>query len=509
MTAAAGVYKPYKQVAPAVRQHPGAGRDLSRRSRMSEATPAVRSSRHPLSSSSGDGSEFVPVAAAVYVRVSTANQADQDRYGLEAQETACRSYAATHNLRVTGVYTDVISGTKESRSGLEQLLREAPRYRAVIVYAIDRIARNVPLAYKLLDEFQQAGLDVHSSSEGVQSLADDSSALRFGIYAVFADHERRRITKRMYAGQLEKARQGRLVRPIQAYGYKDSEIYEPEAKWVRFIYDSVVSSGVKWVMNRLTEFGVPPPSGNGKWCHSTVRNIINNPTYKGAWMFGRRAERIPVPCAAIVASADWEKAQASLRRRRTHRGRRGSRDAVFNLQGRIRCAHCGYAISGWVSNGGTRKRYEYYICLHRSTNCDHRKSHPIALVHQAVLDGLSRLLDDSEALKQAVSIAPVPARDVSEDIERLRAELARARKGYLADVFSLEEFREAKLETEAKIAALEAEAATPATKPADLSAARERLREALQLGNLLAVVRAADVHVTLSKAGEITLTLGV
>ena len=447
------------------------------------------------------------LAAAVYVRVSTGNQADQDRYGLEAQENACRAYAATHNLRVTGVYTDVISGTKESRSGLEQLLREAPRYRAVIVYAIDRIARNVPLAYKLLDEFQQAGLDVHSSSEGVQSLADDASALRFGIYAVFADHERRRITKRMYAGKLEKARQGIPVIRIQAFGYKNSEIYEPEAKWVRFIYDNARHHGARWIANRLNELGVTTRSG-AKWGKNHVRDIVTKPLYRGAWEYGPPESRIQVPCPSIVSPEEWTAAQVAVGGRLSFHGRPGSRDHIFELQGHIQCTHCGYAMSGWMkSRLSVGRTYPYYKCQHSPAVCIHNKYHQHGAVHLAVRQALLHLLEDDATLAAALQITPVTPLNTKPDIDRLSSQLKRAKDGYLNDVFTLEEFQEVKLSISRRIAALEKEARELPTKANDINAARDRLTVALRHGSLRDIARAANLRVFLSLAGEIKLEL--
>ena len=59
--------------------------------------------------------------------------------------------------------------------------------------------------------------------------------MKFGMMAVIADLERRRITRRMDSGQLEEARQGKLAKRIQAVGYPGNRAFEAQAKWARFI----------------------------------------------------------------------------------------------------------------------------------------------------------------------------------------------------------------------------------------------------------------------------------
>jgi hypothetical protein len=324
---------------------------------------------------------------------------------------------------------------------------------------------------------------------------------------VFADHERRRITKRMHAGRLEKARRGLTVTAIQAYGYRDDRPFEDEAKWVRFIFESAPELGTMAIAKRLMGLGVPAPRGGVHWEEKVVSYIRRNPVYKGTWVYGREGERIEVPCEAIVTEEQWDAAQAALQRRRRHRGRHGSRDHVYPLQGRIRCAHCGYAISGWNRVKRGKPTAHYYLCGRRYRGCPHRRSHRAAELHGVVAEALARILDDDGALARSIILPPTPARDTARDVERLQEQLRRAKDGYLKGVFDLEEFAQTRAEIDAKVAALEELARQPALKPVDVEAARARLRGALRLENFLEVVRAARVSVTLSMDGAIELEL--
>jgi DNA invertase Pin-like site-specific DNA recombinase len=77
--------------------------------------------------------------AAIYARVSTGDQ------HLETQLLDLREMAKQRGYELAHEYTDVISGAKAKRPGLDQLLADARRHRfdIVLVAAFDRVARSV------------------------------------------------------------------------------------------------------------------------------------------------------------------------------------------------------------------------------------------------------------------------------------------------------------------------------------------------------------------------------
>jgi DNA invertase Pin-like site-specific DNA recombinase len=76
--------------------------------------------------------------AVLYARVSTGDQ------HLETQLLDLREMAQQRGLEIVREYSDVISGAKAKRPGLDQLMADAKRHRfdVVLVAAFDRIARN-------------------------------------------------------------------------------------------------------------------------------------------------------------------------------------------------------------------------------------------------------------------------------------------------------------------------------------------------------------------------------
>ena len=92
----------------------------------------------------------LPVKAAVYVRVSTADP------HVESQLYDLRELAAKRGFEVVKEYQDCgVSGRRARRPGLDTLIADARRkkFSVVLVAAFDRVARSVKHFLQVMDEF--------------------------------------------------------------------------------------------------------------------------------------------------------------------------------------------------------------------------------------------------------------------------------------------------------------------------------------------------------------------
>ncbi len=103
-------------------------------------------------------SQTSPPSAAIYIRVSTEEQA-RSGYGLDVQQERCAAMATAKGWTVdpTHMYADEgISGTKTAaeRPGLAALLQAvaAGRIHAVIVLALDRLGRKTTIILDLVEQ---------------------------------------------------------------------------------------------------------------------------------------------------------------------------------------------------------------------------------------------------------------------------------------------------------------------------------------------------------------------
>lgn len=450
--------------------------------------------------------------AAIYLRVSSKLQAGEDRYGLAAQEHACRVHAARLGLRVGHVYVDVISGARDERGQFMRLLSEAAGYSTVILGVQDRLARNVPLSYQMLEALQGAGLQVFSADEGPLDLEDDSNALNFGIRAVIADQERRRIMKRMYGGKLAKVRdRGLPVAPIRAYGWKNGEPDPETGARVQWIFEQVEQHGLNQVLDELERLGVLSPTGRPRWTKTALLNLIRNPLYRGEYGYGRKGERLTLAVPALVTPEQWERSNAALLRRFKGSGRAGSLAHIYHLQGVARCGECGSTMSAHSPtprDGAVRHRY--YHC--RGTlkiagrRCDHRRSYPIEVLHGVVEEGLTRLLGEpgllAEALARGARERPTEGPErVRADLARLDAEWERWKGALRAGAITPEELAAERKRIDAARAAVTASDAPPA--PLDMETWLARTAQAVADLPLGKALRVAGISVRVYQGGAV------
>ena len=147
---------------------------------------------------------------AVYTRVSTGDQQT------DSQESELREFAEKRGWSIYKVYRDKgVSGTKESRPALNELMADCRRRKVdvVAVYKFDRYARSVKQLVNSLQEFRQLGIDFVSSSESIDTSTPMGEVV-FHVMGALAQFERSLIAERTIAGLKEARRKGKqLGRP--------------------------------------------------------------------------------------------------------------------------------------------------------------------------------------------------------------------------------------------------------------------------------------------------------
>jgi DNA invertase Pin-like site-specific DNA recombinase len=144
--------------------------------------------------------------AVIYARVSTGDQ------HLETQLLDLREMAKQRGCEVVREFTDIISGTKSKRPGLDQLMADAQRHRfdVVLVAAFDRIARNVRHFLDVLDELNHLGIEFVSKRENIDTSGPLGRAM-LTIVGAISELERSLIVERVRAGMRRAKLEGRRI----------------------------------------------------------------------------------------------------------------------------------------------------------------------------------------------------------------------------------------------------------------------------------------------------------
>lgn len=225
--------------------------------------------------------------AVAYLRVSTDTQAD-DGGGLDVQEAACRAWARQHRHRVVQVCVDAgRSGAADTpdRPGLALALQAIREDTAdlIVVYRLDRLARDVILQEQLLATIATSGGALHSTSPTEDAhLRDDpddpTRALVRRILGAIAQYERGMIRLRMRAGVLAKAAKGGYYGGRPPYGWRSEgrelvpDDHEQQVRR-RIITRRRAGASFATIAKELNADGIPSKMGR-EWSRMGVRSVV-------------------------------------------------------------------------------------------------------------------------------------------------------------------------------------------------------------------------------------------
>jgi len=179
---------------------------------------------------------------ALYARVSTTDQST------ESQLLDLRRYVRERGWDSFKEYVDEgISGTKDSRPSLNELMNDAKkrRFDVVLVWRFDRFARSTKHLILALEEFKNLGVDFVSYQENIDTSSPLGSAI-FTIISAVAQLERDIIAERVKAG-LRKAKENgkKLGRPESEVDLRELRRLRARGLSLRAIADQVGISHTK------------------------------------------------------------------------------------------------------------------------------------------------------------------------------------------------------------------------------------------------------------------------
>jgi len=223
-----------------------------------------------------------------YTRVSTDNQKEEGT--IEIQQKALSKYADSKGYELTKIFSDEgISGSLEERPALSKLfdyIEENPDIDAVLIYKLDRLARDLYIQEHLIKKFDEYNLKLISMNEPDLDSKDPFRIAFRQFMGMVSQLEKGFITMRLSGGRINKAQKGGYSGGFTALGYKTKNkeliIDEDNAETVKMIFwmKRYKRMGLREIARELNKKNIPTARG-GKWYAGTVKYILENPLYKG------------------------------------------------------------------------------------------------------------------------------------------------------------------------------------------------------------------------------------
>lgn len=316
------------------------------------------------------------------------------------------------DLHVIMTFEEVRSG--ESLSSRPQALAmleaiSTGNYGGVLVMDVDRLGRSSMFEQGLIfDTFRRYGVKIITPNKVIDPNNDDDED-KFAIESVFARWELKAYKRRSRRGIDKSVDEGSYLANAP-YGYKKTvvnrqptlEIYEPEAEFVRMIFDMYVNQGVGTlsIANYINALGAHPARSE-KFGRGSVAYIIKNPVYIGKTVWNKVHYVIengvrhsyPTPekkkvtdgiHPPIIDEETWNRAQEIMKKQWHKKYYDGT---VANpLAGLVRCGNCGRLMMRHPS--GHKTKIPFLLC--QTKGCI--PTHPVEEVESAVLANIREQL---------------------------------------------------------------------------------------------------------------------
>jgi DNA invertase Pin-like site-specific DNA recombinase len=122
-----------------------------------------------------------------YARVSTQEQT------LNLQKDALEK------AECSKIFTDVISGVKAERKGLDEALSYVRKGDTLVVWRLDRLGRSLPHLIATMTDLEKQGIGFKSLTENIDTTTSGGKLI-FHIFGALAEFERNLIKERTQAG---------------------------------------------------------------------------------------------------------------------------------------------------------------------------------------------------------------------------------------------------------------------------------------------------------------------
>ena len=412
----------------------------------------------------------------IYCRVSSKEQVGGT--SLESQEAACRDYASRNSIAILKVFIERGESAKfADRTQLLELL-EFCRVRenavqVLLVWRVDRLARNVGDHFNITTSLKKQGIQVISATEPID--AKPEGKLLETILAGFAQFDNDLRAARTVQGMRRKIQEGIFpwkpplgYKTINQRGNKKIQPDIPDhplfgllqRAWREFATGVYTKAEI---LREMTAWGIRGRNG-GPILKQSFDKMLRDPFYAGIirdpWSGKEYVGRhLPLVSREVFSQVQLviEGRNRSLRHKKVR--------VEFPLRHFARCTACNSHLTGSLSRGRSHY-YPYYHCFHQS--CGSPTYSNTAVVHKEFSeflysvapnrDGIKRFKDFLNTATRSRAQATITIREARQsELRRLMEQNEELIKMKMDNLINAEEFADHKRRIAKRRYELEAE----------------------------------------------------
>ena len=309
----------------------------------------------------------------LYMRYSSDRQTEQS---IEGQRRICKEFCKRNGYNIVDSYIDRATSAfkdTEKRVRFNDMIRDSDKqqWQAVIVYKLDRFARNRYDSATYKARLKKNGVRVISATENISD--DPEGVILEAVLEGMAEFYSKELSQKIKRGMHESALKCHSIGGHVPLGYKiidkKLQIYEPDAEIVREAFELYANG--KTVAEICEEFnnkGYRTAKGQA-FNKSSFRSMFKNERYVGIYKY--KDVRIEGGVPAIIDKDIFDIVQYKLKKN-AEAPARGKAKVDYLLSGKIFCGHCGAPMNAECGTGRHGGKFHYYTCATKKKNhsCD-------------------------------------------------------------------------------------------------------------------------------------------
>ena len=298
----------------------------------------------------------------IYARYSSDNQREES---IEGQIRECTAYAEKHGITIVKHYIDrAFSAKTDNRPEFQHMVADSAHglFDIVIVWKLDRFARNRYDSARYKVQLKKNGVKVISATETISEGAD--GILIESVLEGYAEYYSADLSEKVIRGLTENALHGKYTGGTIPVGYTldDDHFFQIDPLTAPLVLEAFKlydeGATMKKVVEMLNSKGLKNTKG-GPMTYTVVERMLKNRRYIGELSYRDvfKPDAIPV----IVPKDLFDRVQEKLVKNKKAPARHKAEDDYL-LTTKLFCGECGAMMYGECGTGHSGNSYHYYKC---------------------------------------------------------------------------------------------------------------------------------------------------